>query len=187
MPTGRKKQPGILKALETLLQDATAGDPITGLKWTRKTSRKIAKELNRNDFQVEHSSIPRLVRLLGYTLRVNRKRLSRKKDGRRDRQIRYIASQRSQFTQQNQPEISVDGKKKEKIGQFRNSGRTLRQEPLDVLATDFLSDATGKATLYGVYNIRRNEGFVVVGVSHETAEVIVHGVCNATILRAWIG
>jgi hypothetical protein len=162
------------------LQDATAGDPITGLKWTRKTSRKIAKELNRNGFQVEHSSIPRLVHLLGYTLRVNRKRLSRKKDSRRDRQMRYIASQRNQFTQQNQPEISVDGKKKEKIGQFRNSGRTLRQEPLDVLATDFLSDATGKASLYGVYDIRRNEGFVVVGVSHETAEFAI-----ATI-RRWL-
>ena len=151
-----------MKALETLLQNATAGDPITGLKWTRKTSRKIAKELNRNGFQVEHSSIPRLVCLLGYTLRVNRKRLSRKKDSRRDRQMRYIASQRNKFAKQNQPKISVDGKKNEKIGQFRNSGRTLRREPLDVLATDFLSDAIGKAILYGIYDIRRNEGFMAV-------------------------
>ena len=169
-----------MKALETLLQNATAGDPITGLKWTRKTSRKIAKELNRNGFQVEHSSIPRLVCLLGYTLRVNRKRLSRKKDSRRDRQMRYIASQRNKFAKQNQPKISVDGKKNEKIGQFRNSGRTLRREPLDVLATDFLSDAIGKAILYGIYDIRRNEGFMVVGVSHETAELA------GTTIRRWL-
>jgi len=162
------------------LQNTTAGDPITGLKWTRKTSRKIAKELNRKGFQVEHSSIPRLVCLLGYTLRVNRKRLSRKKDSRRDRQMRYIASQRNKFTKQNQPKISVDGKKNEKIGQFRNSGRALRREPLDVLATDFLSDAIGKAILYGIYDIRRNEGLMVVGVSHETAELA------GTTIRHWL-
>lgn len=169
-----------MKALDKLLQDATAGDPITGLKWTRKTSRKIAKELKRKGFRVEHSTIPRLVRLLGYTLRVNHKRLSRKKDDRRDLQMQYIESQRKRFARRKQPEISVDGKKKEKIGQFRNSGRTLRRERLDVLATDFPADAIGKAVLYGVYDIPHNAGFMAVGVSHETAEFAV-----ATI-RRWI-
>jgi hypothetical protein len=169
-----------LKALEKLLKDATAGDPITGLKWTRKTCRKIAKELKRKGFQVEHSTIPRLVQLLGYTLRANHKRLSRKQDDRRDRQMHYIESQRKRFARNKQPEISVDGKKKEKIGQFRNPGRTLRREPLDVLATDFLTDAIGKAALYGVYDIQRNEGLMAVGVSHETAEFAV-----ATI-RRWL-
>ena len=80
--------------LEKLLQDATAGDPITGLKWTRKTCRKIADELKRKGFQVEHSSIPRWVQLLGYTLRVNPKRLSRKQDDHRDLQMWYIENQR---------------------------------------------------------------------------------------------
>jgi hypothetical protein len=169
-----------LKALEKILKDATAGDPMTGLKWTRKTCRKIAKELKRKGFQVEHSTIPRLARLLRYTLRANRKRLSRKKDKRRDRQIRYIENQRKRFARKKQPGISVDGKKKEKIGQFRNPGRTLRREPLDVLATDFLTDAVGKAALYGVYDIQRNAGFMAVGVSHETAEFAV-----AT-LRHWV-
>jgi hypothetical protein len=167
-------------ALDKLLKDATAGDPITGLKWTRKTCRKLAKELKRKGFQVEHSTIPRLVRLLGYTPRVNHKRLSRKKDSRRDQQMRYIESQRKRFMRKKQLEISVDGKKKEKIGQFRNPGRTLRRQPLDVLATDFLTDAIGKAALYGVYDIQRNEGFMAVGVSHETAEFAV-----ATI-RHWL-
>lgn len=150
------------------------------MKWTRKTCRKIAKELKRKGFQVEHSTIPRLARLLGYTLRANRKRLSRKKDKRRDRQMRYIERLQKRFARKKQPEISVDGKKKEKIGQFRNPGRTLRKAPLDVLATDFLTDAIGKAALYGVYDIQRNAGFMVVGVSHETAEFAV-----AT-LRRWL-
>ena len=169
-----------MKALEKLLKDATAGDPITGLKWTRKTCRKIAKELKRKGFQVEHSTIPRLVRLSRYTLRSNHKRLSRKQDDRRDQQMRYIESLRKRFSRKKQPEISVDSKKKEKIGQFRNPGRTLRREPLDVLATDFLTDAIGKATLYGLYDIQRNAGFMAVGVSHETAKFVV-----ATI-RRWL-
>lgn len=169
-----------MKALDKLLQDATAGDPITGLKWTRKTSRKLAKELKRQGFRVEHSTIPRLAQLLGYTLRVNHKRLSRKKDDRRDEQMQYIESQRKRFAGRKQPEISVDGKKKEKIGQFRNPGRTLRRERLDVLATDFPADAIGKAVLYGVYDILQNAGFMGVGVSHETAKFAV------AVIRRWI-
>ena len=169
-----------MKALDKLLQDATAGDPITGLKWTRKTCRKLAKELKRKGYQVEHSTIPRLARLSKYTLRANHKRLSRKKDKRRDEQMKYIESQRRRFARKKQPEISVDGKKKEKIGQFRNPGRTLRRKPLDVLATDFLTDAIGKASLYGIYDIQRNEGLVAVGVSHETAKFAVAAI------RRWL-
>jgi len=129
------------------LKDATAGDPITGLKWTRKTCRKIAKELKQKGFQIEHSTVPRLARLSGYSLRTNHKRLSRKQDDRRDQQMLYIENLRKRFSRKKQPKISVDGKKKEKIGQFRNPGRTLRREPLNVLATDFLTDAIGKASL----------------------------------------
>jgi transposase-like protein len=101
-----------LNALDKLLKGATAGDPITGLKWTRKTCRKLASELKRKGFQVEHSTIPRLAQILGYTLRGNRKRLSRKQDDRRDQQMRYIEKQRKRFARKKQPEISVDGKKK---------------------------------------------------------------------------
>lgn len=169
-----------MKALDKLLEDATAGDPITGLKWTRKTCRNLAKELKRKGFQVEHSTIPRLAHLLKYTLRVNHKRLSRQQDDRRDQQMQYIERQRKRFARKKQPDISVDGKKKEKIGQFRNPGRTLRREPLDVLATDFLSDAIGKAILYGVYDIQRNAGLMLVGVSHETAKFA------AAAIRRWL-
>jgi len=169
-----------LNVLDQVLQDATAGDPITGLKWTRKTCRKIASELKRKGFQVEHSTIRRLAQLLGYTLRGNRKRLSRKQDDRRDQQMRYIEKQRKRFARKKQPAISVDGKKKEKIGQFRNAGRTLRQAPLEVLATDFLTDAIGKASLYGIYDLQQNAGFMEVGVSHETAEFA------AMAIRRWL-
>jgi hypothetical protein len=105
------------------LKDATAGDPITGLKWTRKTCRKLANELNRKGFKVGHSTIPRLAQLLKYTQRVNHKRLSRKKDKRRDRQMLSIESQRKRFTRKKQPEISVDGKKKQTFSPTQSAKR----------------------------------------------------------------
>ena len=140
----------MLEALDELLQDATAGDPITGLKWTRRTSRKLARQLGRKGFKVRHSTVPRLERALGYTLRSNRKRLSRRRNPGRDRQMRYIARQRRKFEKAGDPVISVDTKKKELIGPFKNAGRTLRRQPLDVLETDFPSDAEGKAIPYGI-------------------------------------
>lgn len=159
-----------MKALEEILKDATAGDPISGLKWTRKTSRKLAEELRRKEFQVGHSTIPRLVRTLKYTLRSNQKRLSRKQDERRDEQMRHLTRIRKRFLKRKLPVLSIDCKKKELIGQFRNPGRTWRQQPLQVLETDFPSDAKGKAVPYGIYDVQYNEGYMVVGVSHETAE-----------------
>jgi hypothetical protein len=159
-----------LKALEKILQDATAGDPISGLKWTRKTTRKLAEELKEKAFQVGHSTIPRLVRKLRYTLRSNQKRLSRKQDERRDEQMRHLIRMRKRFLKRKMPVLSIDCKKKELIGQFRNPGRTWRQQPLQVLETDFPRDAKGKAVPYGIYDVEYNEGYMVVGVSHETAE-----------------
>jgi Sec-independent protein translocase protein TatA len=170
-----------LKELETILQDADAGDPITGLKWTRKTTRGLAKELQKKKYQVGHSTIPRLAKELGYTLKKNRKRLSRKQDEQRDEQMKYLARQRKRFLGRNQPVISVDCKKKELIGQFHNPGRTLRKVALDVLETDFPSDATGKAIPYGIYDVHQNEGYMVVGVSHETADFAI-----AAIRRWWL-
>jgi len=159
--------------LEKLLQDATAGDPITGLKWTRKTSRNLAHELRRKGFKVGHNTASRLVSHLEYTLRSNKKRISRKQDAGRDSQMGYLTRLRNRFLRQKLPVISVDCKKKEKIGLFMNSGRTLRREPLEVLATDFPSDARGKAIPYGIYDVQHNAGYMVVGVSHETAEFVI--------------
>lgn len=170
-----------MKALEEILQDATAGDPISGLKWTRKTTRKLAEELKCKGYAVGHSSIPDLVRKLRYTLRSNQKRLSRKQDERRDQQMRHLTRMRKRFLRQKLPVLSVDCKKKELIGQFRNPGRTWRQQPLQVLETDFPSDAKGKAIPYGIYDVQHNEGYMTVGVSHETAEFAV-----AAIYRWWL-
>jgi hypothetical protein len=125
--------------------------------------------------------VPRLAHALDYTLRSNRKRLSRKRNAGRDRQMRYITRQWRKFEKAGGPAISVDAKKKELIGPFKNSGRTLRRQPLDVLETYFPSDAKGKAIPYGIYDTQRNAGYVVVGVSHETAKFAV-----AAIRRWWI-
>ena len=170
-----------MKALEKLLQDATAGDPITGLKWTRKTSRNLARELRRKGFKVERDTVLRLAGDLGYTLRGNRKRLSRGQDARRDHQMRYLTRVRNWFLRRKLPVISVDCKKKELVGLFRNPGRTLRQKALAVLSTDFPSDAKGKGIPYGIYDVGHNQGYLVLGVSHETAEFVI-----AAIRRWWL-
>jgi hypothetical protein len=161
------------------LRDDTAGDPISGLKWTHKTPAKLSQALRRQGFRVGRTTVRRLLRERGYALRVNRKCLSHRHDPQRDRQMRYIARQRRAFLTAGAPVISVDTKKKELVGNFRNAGRTWRRTPLEVLATDFPSDADGKAIPYGVYDLQHNTGYVAVGTSHETAEFAV-----ATI-RAW--
>lgn len=154
-------------ALDQLLEDTTAGDPISGLKWSRKTLRNLTYELQKQ-FPVGRTTVARLLKQQGYALRRNRKRLSPRQDAQRDQQFRYIARQRRKFAQAKWPMISVDTKKKELIGPFKNSGRTWRREPLDVFETDFPQDAKGKAIPYGIYDLAQQEGFVVVGTSHET-------------------
>lgn len=125
------------------------------------------------------TTIARLLRLKRYALRVNRKRLSRQQDAQRDQQFRYIARQRRKFKKAGFPMISVDTKKKELIGTFKNPGRTWRQQPVEVMATDFPSDALGKAIPYGIYDLVRNEGYLVVGTSHETAAFAIAAI------RSW--
>ena len=161
------------------MKDATAGDPMRGTKWTRKTLRKLAEELERRKFQVSHETVRRLLQRLDYSLHHNRKERSKRQDLDRDRQMHYLARQRRAFLKAKKPVISVDCKKKELIGNFKNAGRTWRREARSVLATDFPSDADGKAIPYGVYDVARNRGFIGVGVSHETAEFAV------SVIRRW--
>lgn len=116
---------------------------------------------------------------LAYSLRRNRKEQSHRQDADRDRQMRYVARQRRKFLKAEKPAISVDTKKKELIGNFKNPGHTWRREARSVLATDFPSDADGKAIPYGVYDVARNRAFVGLGVSHETAEFAVD------VIRRW--
>lgn len=139
----------------------------------------MAKALRRKGFKTSHETVRRLLATLGYSLKVNRKRLGTRRDADRDRQIRYVARKRREFFKAQKPAISVDAKKKELIGNFKNPGRTWRQEALAVLATDFLTDAVGKAIPYGVYDMARNFAFVGIGTSHETAPFAVN------VIRAW--
>jgi len=148
------------------------------LKWTRKTLAALTRQLQKK-FQVGHSTVARLLKLKGYVRRGNRKRLSPRHDAQRDQQFRYIARQRRQFEKADLPRISIDTKKKELIGTFKNPGRTWRHHALDVFETDFPQDADGKAIPYGIYDLGRNAGYVVVGTSHETPAFAVAAI------RSW--
>jgi hypothetical protein len=162
-----------------LLRDATAGDPITGIKWARKTLRALERGLRRKGIKVSFVTIRRLLRKLGYAIRVNRKRLTKKQDPGRDQQMRYLARLRRRFLKAGQPVISVDTKKRELVGNFKNAGGTWRREARAVLEYDYRNDADGVAIPFGIYDVARNEGLVVVGVSHQTPEFAVAAI------RSW--
>jgi Rhodopirellula transposase DDE domain len=168
-------------ALEDLLQDATAGDPMTGLKWTHKSTRALSKALRRQGFRASPNTVARLLRAHDFSLRTNRKRLARTHDPERDRQFRYLARMRRLYLARGLPVISVDAKKKEWVGNFKNPGRCWRRQPRDVLDHDFPSWALGRALGYGIYDFASNDGYVVVGTSHETPAFAV-----AAIRRWWI-
>jgi Rhodopirellula transposase DDE domain len=140
--------------LAELLKDETAGDPISGLKWTKKTSHTISQELRHQGYEVGADTVRRLLKKGRYVLRTNRKRLSKRKDTNRDRQMRYLVRKRKQHEKAGFPSISVDAKQRELIGNFKNPGRTYRRRPLHVLESDYPSDADGVAIPYGV-TIRR--------------------------------
>jgi hypothetical protein len=169
----------VRELLKELLQDATAGDPMGGLRWTHKTTRKLADALTRRGTPVGHVTVARLLRTLKYSLRSNRKRLGGKKDPNRDRQFRLLARRRRRFQRQGWPIISVDTKKKELVGNFKNNGRSWRCEHHDVLDHDFPTLARGRAYPYGIYDENRNEGYVVIGTTHQTATFAVRAI------RSW--
>jgi hypothetical protein len=170
----------VLNALHALLEEATAGDPIDGLRWTHKTLRALADALRRQGFRVGRSTIARLLRQQGYSLRTNRKRLAGRQDPERDCQFRVLAQRRRYFLQRGWPVISVDTKKKELIGNFKNGGRCWRRRPCDVLDHDFPSWAHGRAIPFGIYDLDHNDGYVVVGTSRETSQFVTAA------LRQWL-
>lgn len=161
------------------MKDATAGDPISGLKWSHKSLLKVSRTLRSRRCRISPSTAGRLLRQAGYSLRVNAKRLVGRKAAARDRQFAYLVRQRHLFLNRGWPVISVDSKKRELVGPFKNAGRAWRQFARAVNMYDFPSDALGIAVLYGVYDVGRNQGFMGVGISHDTSEFAV-----ATI-RAW--
>lgn len=169
----------MLAALDELMKDATAGDPVTGLKWTHKSLRAIGRELAREGYCISAPTVARLLRERDYALRVNRKKLAGKQSPGRDQQFLYIAEQRAAFLKRQCPVISVDTKKRELVGRFRQTGEQWRRAPHEVLIYDFRSAAQGVAIPYGIYDVGRNHGYVVVGVSHDTAAFAVASI------RSW--
>jgi hypothetical protein len=128
--------------------------------------------LTRNGFPVGRTTVARLLRAQGYSLRTNRKRLAGTHDPDRDRQFRLLARRRRSFLRRGWPVISVDTKKKEWVGNFKNAGRCWRRQPLDVQDHDFPSLAVGRAIPFGIYDIGRDRGYVVVGTSRETPQFV---------------
>lgn len=163
------------------MEHETAGDPITGLKWTRKTTEKIATELRNFGIQVCANTVGRLLKSMRYSLRVNHKRVEsgnknppKPKD--RNRQFEYIADMREAFAQNGNPIISVDTKKKELIGNFKNNGSTWQKSPIPVNDHDFRSDAVGIAVPYGIYDKQANSGYVCLGQSADTPAFAVDSI-----------
>lgn len=145
-----------------------------GLRWTHKTLRNLAAELNRNGVDISHVTVGRLLHELKYSLRTNRKRLAKTDDPDRDQQFRLLARRRRRFQREKWPVISIDCKKKELIGNFKNPGRTWRRHARDVLDHDFPSWADGRAIPFGIYDIANNKGFVVLGISRETSAFVIN-------------
>jgi hypothetical protein len=168
----------VIGAITQLLEHETAGDPISGLKWTRKTTEKIAKQLKRLKISVSPNTVARLLKGMGYSLRVNCKKVASGNKNPpppevRDRQFEYISQKRQEFAQRGSPIISGDAKKKEQVGNFKNNGVSWQKRAYEVNDHDFARDAVGKAVPYSIYDTLANFGFVVVGVSHETPAFVV--------------
>jgi hypothetical protein len=162
------------------MADDTAGDPVTGVKWCRRTTEKIADELRAHGIGVCASTVAKLLKQLGFRLRVNQKKVARPSKPDREEQFAYIAAQREQFTGAGLPIVSVDTKHRELIGNFAHAGATWRQAPHLVNDHDFPSDALGVAIPYGVYDLQHNRGCVNVGTSRDTPQFAV-----ASLARWW--
>jgi hypothetical protein len=162
-----------------LLREDTAGDP-TGRRgfWTGKRLREISTELAQLDLRVCPNTVRRLLEEIDYALHANRKSLAAETSPYRDEQFALLNHQRHEFCQNGYPIISVDTKKKELVGQFKNQGRVWSQAPILVQDHDFRSQAKGMAIPYGIYDLQANRGLVVVGTSHDTPEFAVEAICQ---------
>jgi transposase len=167
---GRKrtiqKDPLLKADLEQLIEPITRGDPESALLWTCKSVRRLADELQKMGHQTSHRMVAELLDQMGYSLQANRKTMEGVSHPDRDAQFDYIHQKVKQFQSQRQPVISVDAKKKELVGNFKNQGREWRPKgsPEEVLVYDFKSLGKGKTTPYGVYDLSQNKGWVSVGV-----------------------
>jgi transposase len=183
---GRKRltesDPTLLAALETLLEPLTRGDPMSPLRWTCKSTRRLATELTSQGHRVGYRTVAWLLHEAGYSLQANRKTREGNQHPDRNAQFEFINAQATRFQKRRQPVISVDTKKKELVGDFKNGGREWRPEgePEKVRVHDFPDKELGKAIPYGVYDVTNNQGWVSVGIDHDTAYF-----ATASIRRWW--
>ncbi|MFJ1958744.1 ISAzo13 family transposase [Streptomyces microflavus] len=185
---GRKRvadlDPGLRPALLALVEPDERGDPMSPLRWTVKSTRTIAAELARAGHRISADTVGDLLREEGFSLQANAKTLEGSQHPDRDTQFRYLNEQARNHRDAGQPVISVDTKKKELVGDFKNSGRQWRPvgEPVPVSVHDFADPQLGKAVLYGIYDLTANTGWVNVGTDHDTAAFAVE-----SIRRWWPG
>jgi transposase len=182
-PGGGRKQkietePGLLEALATLVQSAIRGDPEAALLWVSKSQRHLAAALAELGFTVGQKLVGRLLRRLGFSLQANSKTREGSNHPDRNAQFEYINAQINAFQAAGQPTISVDTKKKELVGDFKNGGRELRPkgDPEAVRVHDFALPALGKVAPYGVYDIAANAGWINLGITHDTAAFAVESI-----------
>jgi hypothetical protein len=170
--------PALLTALLSLIEPTTRGDPESPLRWTCKSTAQLADELTQQRHPVSPRTVATLLKGTGYSLQANHKTREGTSHPDRDAQFRYLAGLITQCHQHRQPAISVDTKKKELVGDFKNGGREWRPHgrPIPVRVHDFLDRELGKAIPYGVYDLANNEGWVSVGIDHDTAAFAVNAI-----------
>ena len=179
---GRKKlvdaDPTLLSDLNSLIEPTTRGDPESPLRWTCKSTRKLARELKNMGHNISHMRVADILHSQGYSLQSNQKVIEGDNNPDRNGQFILINNKTKLFIKYGQPVISVDTKKKELVGNFRNGGREyhLKGNPLKVLVHDFKIKGLGKVNPYGIYDISRNEGWVNVGTDHDTSAFAVESI-----------
>ena len=165
-----------MSRIEALLVDDTAGDPMTGLKWSRKSTRSVSKTLAAEGVAASPNTVAACLKRLNFSLQRNRKSIGETRHPQRDQQFRHLSAIKASFEDRGQPVISVDSKKRELVGLFLNPGQTWCWMGREVLTHDFRSQSFGVALSYGIYDPQRNAGTVVVGTSHDTAEFAVDAI-----------
>lgn len=184
---GRKgvvdRDPTLLQALEALVDPLTRGDPMSPLRWTCKSTRQLAAALRQQGYTISHPTVASLLHEVGYSLQAHVNTLEGTSHPDRDQQFRYINTQVKRYIQRKRPVISVDTKKKELVGPYKNAGQTWRKhgDPQPVNMHDFPDKQRGKAIPYGVYDMGQNVGWVNVGRDHDTASFAVESI------RRWWG
>jgi hypothetical protein len=174
--------PHLWAALDALVEPMTRGDPETPLRWTCKSTRRLAEELQRQRHAVSAGTVANMLRDLGYSLQANRKKREGENHPDRNAQFEYISQQVRRLQKRGQPVVSVDTKKKELVGEFKNPGQEWRPQgqPEEVRVHDFQDPDLGKAIPYGVYDLANNQGWVSVGIHRDTAQFAAR-----TIQRWW--